>query len=32
MDPLEYRCAGGRLLVRWQDFKIGLRERIPAAV
>jgi menaquinol-cytochrome c reductase iron-sulfur subunit len=32
MDPLEHRCEGGRLLVRWQDFKIGLPDRLPIAV
>jgi menaquinol-cytochrome c reductase iron-sulfur subunit len=29
MDRLESRIAGGRLLVRWQDFKIGVAERVP---
>ena len=32
MDPLEYRCERGRVLVRWQDFKIGLPNRLPIAV
>jgi hypothetical protein len=30
MDPLEYEVRAGRLWVRWQDFKIGVAERIPA--
>lgn len=29
MDPLEYRVENGSLLVRWQDFKVGVAERIP---
>jgi hypothetical protein len=28
MDSLEYKVAGGRLLVRWQDFKIGVSDRV----
>ena len=30
LDPLEYEVRAGRLLVRWQDFKIGVAERTPA--
>jgi menaquinol-cytochrome c reductase iron-sulfur subunit len=29
MDPLEHQVRAGRLWVRWQDFKIGVAERIP---
>jgi Rieske Fe-S protein len=29
MDPLEHRVVSGRLLVRWQDFKVGVATRIP---
>ena len=29
MDPLEYRVDDGRLLIRWQDFKVGVAARIP---
>jgi hypothetical protein len=28
MDPLAYETRGGKLWVRWQDFKIGVRERL----
>jgi menaquinol-cytochrome c reductase iron-sulfur subunit len=28
MDPLESRVEAGQLLVRWQDFKIGIAERV----
>jgi menaquinol-cytochrome c reductase iron-sulfur subunit len=29
MDPLESRVEAGQLMVRWQDFKIGVAERVP---
>ena len=29
MDPLEHRVENGLLFVRWQDFKVGVAERIP---
>jgi Rieske Fe-S protein len=29
LDPLEYEVRAGRLWVRWQDFKIGVSDRIP---
>jgi Rieske Fe-S protein len=32
MDPLPYEVRAGRLRVRWQDFKIGVAERIPVSV
>lgn len=32
LDPLDYTVRGGRLLVRWQNFKIGTAERIPLDV
>ncbi|HLW64254.1 MAG TPA: ubiquinol-cytochrome c reductase iron-sulfur subunit [Gemmataceae bacterium] len=32
MDPLEYEVRAGRLWVRWQDFKIGVTERVPVSV
>jgi len=32
MDPLEFQVRAGRLFVRWQDFKIGVAERIPVNV
>ena len=28
MDSLEFKVANGRLLVCWQDFKIGVSERV----
>jgi Rieske Fe-S protein len=31
MDPLDFEVRGGRLWVRWQDFKIGVAERIPVS-
>ena len=31
MDPLEFEVRGGRLWVRWQDFKIGTPKRIPVS-
>jgi Rieske Fe-S protein len=32
MDPLEFQVRGGRLWVRWQDFKIGVAERVAVNV
>jgi Rieske Fe-S protein len=32
MDPLEFEIRAGRLWVRWQDFKIGVAERVPVSV
>jgi len=32
MDPLEYEVRAGRLWVRWQDFKIGVAERVAVTV
>jgi Rieske Fe-S protein len=32
MDPLEFEVRAGRLWVRWQDFKIGIAERVPVSV
>jgi menaquinol-cytochrome c reductase iron-sulfur subunit len=32
MDALEFEIREGRLLIRWQDFKIGVAERIPVTV
>jgi menaquinol-cytochrome c reductase iron-sulfur subunit len=29
MDPLEFEVRNGRLLVRWQDFRIGVAQRDP---
>ena len=29
MDPLPFEVRAGRLRVRWQDFKIGVSERMP---
>jgi Rieske Fe-S protein len=29
MDPLAFEVRKGRLWVRWQDFKIGVAERVP---
>lgn len=29
MDPLDYRVEDGSLFIRWQDFKVGVAERIP---
>jgi Rieske Fe-S protein len=31
MDPLDYRVENGRLLIHWQDFKVGVAERIPVS-
>jgi menaquinol-cytochrome c reductase iron-sulfur subunit len=32
MDRLEFQIRAGRLWVCWQDFKIGVAERIPVSV
>jgi Rieske Fe-S protein len=32
MDPLEFEVRAGRLRVRWQDFKIGVADRVPVNV
>jgi Rieske Fe-S protein len=32
MDPLEFEVRAGRLWVRWQDFKIGVPDRIAVSV
>jgi len=32
MDSLEFEVRAGRLWVRWQDFKIGVAERVPVNV
>jgi menaquinol-cytochrome c reductase iron-sulfur subunit len=32
LDPLEFEVRSGRLWVRWQDFKIGVSERIPVRI
>jgi Rieske Fe-S protein len=32
MDPLDFEVRAGRLWVRWQDFKIGVAERVPVSV
>ncbi|HYT89186.1 MAG TPA: ubiquinol-cytochrome c reductase iron-sulfur subunit [Gemmataceae bacterium] len=29
MDALEFEVRAGRLWVRWQDFRIGVAERVP---
>ncbi len=29
MDALEWQVRAGRLFVRWQDFKIGVGDRVP---
>ena len=31
MDPLEHRVENGLLFVRWQDFKVGVAERVPVS-
>jgi menaquinol-cytochrome c reductase iron-sulfur subunit len=31
MDPLDFEIRQGRVWVRWQDFKIGVREQIPVS-
>ena len=32
LDSLAFQVRGGHLWVRWQDFKIGVAERIPVNV
>jgi Rieske Fe-S protein len=32
MDPLPFEVRAGRLWVRWEDFKIGIAERVPVSV
>jgi Rieske Fe-S protein len=32
MDPLQFQVRDGHLWVLWQDFQIGVHERIPVAV
>jgi menaquinol-cytochrome c reductase iron-sulfur subunit len=32
MDPLDHEVRGDRLWVRWQDFKIGVADRVPVRV
>jgi Rieske Fe-S protein len=32
MDPLEFEVRAGRLWVRWQDFKIGVPQRVSVSV
>jgi Rieske Fe-S protein len=32
MDPLDYEVRSGRLYVRWQDFKIGVADRVAVSV
>jgi len=32
MDPLEFEIRAERLWVRWQDFRIGVAERVPVNV
>jgi menaquinol-cytochrome c reductase iron-sulfur subunit len=32
MDPLDYEVRAGRLWVRWQEFKIGVADRVPVNV
>jgi Rieske Fe-S protein len=32
MDLLQFETRAGRLWVRWQDFKIGVAERVPVSV
>jgi hypothetical protein len=32
MDPLDYEVRASRLWIRWQDFKIGVAERVPVNV
>jgi menaquinol-cytochrome c reductase iron-sulfur subunit len=31
MDPLTHEVRAGRLWVRWQDFKIGVKDRVPVS-
>jgi Rieske Fe-S protein len=32
MDPLDFDIRAGHLWVRWQDFKIGVADRVPVSV
>lgn len=32
MDALEWEVRAGRLFVRWQDFKIGVGDRVPVTL
>jgi menaquinol-cytochrome c reductase iron-sulfur subunit len=32
LDSLEHEIRAGRLWVKWQDFKVGVQERIPVSV
>ncbi|OAI47699.1 hypothetical protein AYO44_09050 [Planctomycetaceae bacterium SCGC AG-212-F19] len=32
MDPLDFEVRAGRLRVRWQDFKIGIAQRLPVTI
>jgi menaquinol-cytochrome c reductase iron-sulfur subunit len=32
MDSLEFEVRAGRLWVRWQDFKIGVSQKVPVEV
>ena len=32
MDPLQFEVRSGKLWVRWQDFRIGVRERIAVNI
>jgi menaquinol-cytochrome c reductase iron-sulfur subunit len=32
MDPLQFELRDGHLWVRWQDFKIGVADRVPVSV
>jgi len=32
LDPLQFEIRGGRLWVRWEDFKIGAADRVPVQV
>lgn len=32
MDPLPFEIRDGHLMVQWQDFKIGVAQRIPVEV
>jgi menaquinol-cytochrome c reductase iron-sulfur subunit len=32
LDPLQFEIRSGRLWVRWEDFKIGVANRVPVQV
>jgi phenylpropionate dioxygenase-like ring-hydroxylating dioxygenase large terminal subunit len=33
LDPLaEFKVLNGHLWVRWQDFKIGVADRVPVSI